>query len=239
MPARLRLSALAALLLTLLLPLICSGVSTGAEDGTKEYATLSPPVPTASGDQVEVVEVFWYGCGHCWHLEPTMNTWAGSAPPGVVFRRLPATGPRWDPHARAYYAAETLGKLDQFHPALFKAMQVDRRPLMREDDLVKFAGEIGIDEKAFREAYNSFTVETKVRKAQDLNARYGITGVPAVIIDGKYRTGPSMTGGLDRFVLVLNDLVKQELASKGGQSAPAQPAAATSPAATSPAAAGQ
>jgi protein dithiol oxidoreductase (disulfide-forming) len=222
MPRRLRLSALIGLLSALLLS---AGVG-GAEEGTRGYEPINPPVPTATGDKVEVVEVFWYGCGHCWHLEPTMTSWAGTAPAGVAFRRVPATGPRWDPHARAYYAAEALGKLDQFHPALFKAMQVDHRPLMREDDLVKFAGEIGIDEQAFRDAYHSFTVEAKVRKAQDLNNRYGITGVPAIIVDGKYRTGPSVTGGLDSFVVVLNELVNKELAAK----APAAATSATAPA---------
>ena len=226
MPRRLRLPALIGLLVALLL----AGAAVGAAEETKGYEPIKPPVPTATGDQVEVVEVFWYGCGHCWHLEPTMTAWAGTAPPGVAFRRLPATGPRWDPHARAYFAAEALGKLDQFHPALFKAMQVDRRPLLREDDLVKFAGELGIDEQAFRDAYHSFTVEAKLRKAQDLNARYGITGVPAIIVDGKYRTGPSVTGGLDSFVVVLNDLVRQELAAK----APAAATATASPAAPPP-----
>ena len=212
--------------------------SAWAAEGGSEFVTLTPAVPTATGDKVEVVEVFWYGCSHCWHLEPIMNTWVGTQPAGVAFRRVPATGARWEPHARAYYAAEAMGKLDEFHVALFKAMQIDRRPILREDDLVKFAGEIGIDEKAFREAYNSFTVETKVRKAQDLNLRYGIDGVPAVIVNGKYRTSPSQTGGKERFIEVVNTLVGQELAAKGASgvatTAPASaatpaPAAATAP----------
>ncbi len=200
-----------------------------AEKGS-EFVTLTPPVATATGDQVEVVEVFWYGCPHCWYLEPLMNTWVGSLPAGATFRRMPATGARWEPHARAYYAAESMGKLDDFHVALFKAMQVDRRPIFMEDDLVKFAGEIGIDEKAFRNAYNSFTVETKVRKAQDLNTRYGIDGVPAVIVNGKYRTSPNMTGSKERFIEVFNTLVGQEVAAKGSAAATAASVPAAAPA---------
>jgi len=208
--------------------------SAWAAEGGSEFATLTPAVPTATGDKVEVVEVFWYGCSHCWHLEPIINTWVGTQPAGIAFRRMPATGPRWEPHARAYYAAEALGKLDEFHVALFKAMQIDRRPILKEDDLVKFAGEIGIDEKAFRDAYNSFTVETKVRKAQDLVARYGIDGVPAVIVNGKYRTSPGQTGGKERFIEVLNTLVGQELAAKGSAAATTAPAPVAPPVAAAP-----
>ncbi len=213
--------------------LLLSIGSAWAADEGPGYATLSPPVPTATGDQVEVVEVFSYTCPHCWHLEPMMASWVGTKPEGVVFRRQPGTGGRWDPQARAYYAAESLGKLDVFHPALFKAMQVDRRPILKEDDLVKFAGEIGIDEKEFRAAYNSFTVETKLRKATDLSTRYGIDGVPAVIVNGKYRTSPAQTNGPEPMFAVLNTLVAQEIAAK----APAAPAAAVPAAA--PAAAAQ
>jgi protein dithiol oxidoreductase (disulfide-forming) len=195
--------------------LLMSIGSAWAADEGPGYVALRPPVATATGNQVEVVEVFWYGCPHCWHLEPMMNTWVGTLPAGVAFRRVPGTLGRWEPHARAYYAAESLGKLDVFHPALFKAMQVDRRPIFQEDDLVKFAGEIGIDPEAFRAAYESFTVEAKVRKAADLNTRYGIDGVPAVIVNGKYRTSPSQANGQERMFEILSTLVGQELPAKG------------------------
>jgi protein dithiol oxidoreductase (disulfide-forming) len=186
-----------------------------AADEGIDYVRLPVAQPTETGDKVEVLEIFWYGCPHCWHLEPTMASWVATMPSGAAFRRMPATGPRWDPHARAYYAAEALGKLDKFHEALFKAMQVDKRRIMTEDDLVAFAGEIGIDPKEFRSVYESFAVETKLRKAQELQARYGIDGVPAVIVEGKLRTSPSQAGGTDAFVATLNALVAQEIAAKG------------------------
>lgn len=228
MSSRLCASFLATLLTTLLAVLLLPIGTIWAADDNSGYEVLKPPVPTATGDQVEVVEVFFYGCSHCWHLEPMMNTWAGTLPEGVAFRRVPGVlNPRWEPHARAFYAAESMGKLEQFHPALFRAMQVDHRPIIKEDDLVKFAGEIGIDENEFRAAYNSFTVEAKFRKAQDLNRRYGIDGVPALIVNGKYRTGPGQTGGAERAIEVMNTLVGQELAAKG-QVAPAAPVPAAS-----------
>lgn len=206
------------LLVALLLPLPLAAVEEGID-----YAVLKPAQPTETGDQIEVLEVFWYGCPHCWHLEPVMDQWVTTKPAGVAFRRMPATGPRWEPHARAYYAAESLGKLDVFHQALFKAMQVQNRVIMTESDLVKFAGEVGIDQEEFRAAYNSFYVEARVRKADEMGRRYGIDGVPALIVNGKYRTSPSQTGGQDRFVEVLNVLVGEEIAAKGG--APAAPVA--------------
>ena len=207
------LTGLVFLLTALLLP-----AAIWAADEGIDYTVLKPAQPTETGDQVEVLEVFWYGCPHCWHLEPVMEQWLATKPAGVAFRRMPATGPRWEPHARAYYAAESLGKLDVFHDALFKAMQVQKRPIMKEDDLVKFAGEVGIDPEEFRTAYNSFYVEARVRKADEMGRRYGIDGVPALIINGKYRTSPSQTGGQDRLVEVLNTLVGQEIAGKGGAS---------------------
>ena len=214
-PARLCALLLGALLLPAPLWAIDEGI---------DYAVLQPAQPTETGDQVEVLEVFWYGCPHCWHLEPVLNDWLATKPAGVAFRRMPGTGPRWEPHARAYYAAESLGKLEAFHEPLFRAMQVQKRRILTEDDLVKFAGEVGIDPDEFRAAYNSFYVETRVRKAEEMSRRYGIDGVPALIINGKYRTSPSQTGTQDRLVEVLNTLVGREIAAKG-----AAPVAAPAP----------
>jgi thiol:disulfide interchange protein DsbA len=214
-----RTRALARALVPVAAALLLAGPACALDEGI-DYTVLKPAQPTETGDRVEVLEVFWYGCPHCWHLEPLMAQWDATKPEGVTLRRMPATGPRWTPHARAYYAAEVMGKLEVFHQALFKAMQVDKRPIMTEDDLVKFAGEIGIDPQEFRDAYRSFYVETRVRKAEEMGRRYGIDGVPAVIVNGKYRTSPTQTGTQDRFMTVMNALVTQELAAR-----PAAPAA--------------
>jgi thiol:disulfide interchange protein DsbA len=201
-------------LIAVLLPLSVQALDEGID-----FAVVKPAQPTETGEKVEVLEVFWYGCPHCWYLEPAMKDWVAAMPEGVAFRRMPATGPRWEPHARAYYAAESMGKLDVFHEALFQAMQVEKRRIMTEDDLVKFAGGIGIDPEEFRAAYNSFYVETRVKKADEMGRRYGIDGVPAVIINGKFRTSPSQTGSQERMMEVLNALVAQEVAAKGSTEA--------------------
>jgi len=186
-----------------------------AVDEGIDYSILKVAQPTETGDQVEVLEVFWYSCPHCWHLEPTMQSWVATLPAGAAFRRLPGADGRLEPHARAHYAAELMGKLDVLHPALFKAIHEDKRALWTEDALVEFAGQIGLDEQAFREAFNSFAVDAKVRKAQDMSRRYGIDGVPAVIVNGKYRTSPSQAGDQERFTEVMNTLIARELAAKG------------------------
>lgn len=206
----------------LLVALLLPGVLWGIDEGI-DYAVIKAAQPTETGDQIEVLEIFWYGCPHCWHLEPVMQQWVATKPAGVAFRRMPATGPRWEPHARASYAAESLGRLDDFHEALFKAMQVQKRSIMTEGDLVKFAAEIGINPEEFRSAYNSFYVKARVPKADEMGRRYGIDGVPALIVNGKYRTSPSQTGSQDRLVQVLNALVGQEIAAKGDAPAVAGP----------------
>jgi protein dithiol oxidoreductase (disulfide-forming) len=215
MPRPLRPSVLVYLSAILLfIPLQLRAVDEGID-----YSTLKVAQPTETGDQVEVLEVFWYSCPHCWHLEPAMQSWVATLPAGAAFRRLPGADGRLEPHARAYYAAELMGKLDVLHPALFKAIHGDKRALWTEDALVEFAGQIGLDEREFREAFNSFAVDAKVRKAQDMSRRYGIDGVPAVIVNGKYRTSPSQAGDQDRFIEVMNTLVARELAAKGAAAA--------------------
>ncbi|NEV62977.1 thiol:disulfide interchange protein DsbA/DsbL [Thiorhodococcus minor] len=178
-----------------------------------DYTRLVQPQPTETGEQVEVLEVFWYGCPHCWHLEPALDAWLESLPEGAAFRRMPATGGRWDAHARAFYAAQAMGKLDVFHKALFRAIHEEKRELMTEDDLAGLAGEAGLDEAEFRADYASFLVETQLRKAKEMATRYGIDSVPTIIIDGKYRTGPSQAGGQARMFEVLDTLLEQELQS--------------------------
>jgi thiol:disulfide interchange protein DsbA len=124
---------------------------------------------------------------------------------------MPAVfGPKVEPHARAFYAAEMMGVEDKLHIPLFRALHEKKLRIYDEDALVAFAEEQGIDGAEFRKTYNSFFVNMKVRRAQDMGKRFGIDGVPAVVVNGKYRTSPSQTGGRDNMVKVVDHLIGLE-----------------------------
>jgi len=159
----------------------------------KDYKLVKPAQQTTDPDKIEVIEFFWYGCPHCYTFEPALSKWLKNKPDNVQFIRQPAIfGKRWAPHAKAYFTAEVMGVVDKIHVDLFDAIQNKKQALQTEDDLAKFFAERGIDEKEFRKNFNSFFVDTKMRQAGAMGARYGLTGVPAVVINGKYQTGGSI-----------------------------------------------
>jgi len=174
------------ILLACVLPMAIHAADPPLFQEGKDYVRVSTPVPPATPGKVEVVEMFWYGCPHCYDLEPVAEEWLKRKPENVVFMRVPvAFGATWEPGARAYYAAEALGVLDKLHPALFDAFH-KRRKLSTEDELATFFAEHGVDQEAFRKAYKSFQTETQLRRGNQLAQRYGLKGVPAVIVNGKY-----------------------------------------------------
>ena len=162
-----------------------------------------------------VTEVFWYGCPHCFRFEPYINKWKQNLPEGVVFEQVPSVlNPRWSEHARTFYALELIGATDPAHAKFFQALHLQNRRLNSLDTIAKFMASQGVDEKKFREAYHSFPVDTLVRKSKSKERKYGHNGVPAVIINGKYRTSGSMAGSNQRMIEVINFLVQMELAAK-------------------------
>ena len=194
----------------LLLPL-----TAGAAEEFKEkihYELVLPPQPTtAPKGKVEVVEMFWYGCPHCNALEPYVNRWLKNKPDNVYFVRIPAVfQPTWEFHARAFYTAEILGVLDKTHSAMFEAIHNQRRRLNTEQELMEFFAEHGVKNEDFKRVFHSFAVEAKVRRAKDLSHRYGIDGVPSLIVNGKYRTGAQLAGGQANIFKVVNFLVEKE-----------------------------
>lgn len=186
-----------------------------------DYRIVEQPARLEDGDDIEVLELFWYGCPHCYHLEPNLKRWVADKPSDVAFRRLPAaSSPRWVPHAKAYYAAEMLGELDKLHEPLFKALHDDRRKIFTDDQIIAFAAEQGIDEDAFRKAYNSFPVDMKVRKSAELVLRnYKIDGVPAIVVNGKYVTSATQTGSTEKMFEVIDQLVAEERRAKAAATA--------------------
>jgi len=204
------------MLRVLLACLMFGAVATATAEEFQEgvhYQLLATPLETQSGDKIEVVELFWYGCHHCFSFEPLVQKWQQSLPDDVAFRRVPAVfAENWVPHARAFYAAEALGSLDRLHTPLFKALHEEEQKIFNEDALIRFAADQGIDEKDFRSAYTGFAIDGKVKKAMLYTRDSGITGVPAVIVNGKYRTGAQLAGSQEQVLKVVDFLVAKERA---------------------------
>jgi protein dithiol oxidoreductase (disulfide-forming) len=190
------------------------------EEG-KHYVRLVPSQPTiGNADKIEVAEVFWYGCPHCYELEPTINAWAEDAPPNVRFVRIPAI---WNDllqtHARLFYTEEVLGRNgdienpEAFRKAVFEEYHQRGNRLANESAIKRLFTRYGVSEEAFDKTWNSFEVAQKVRVASDLTRRYSISSVPQVVVNGKYRTGAAEAGGFRQLIEVIEELVDREDAS--------------------------
>jgi thiol:disulfide interchange protein DsbA len=156
----------------------------------QRYTELKPPQPTEAGGKIEVVEFFWYGCIHCYNLEPALEGWLKKLPPDAQFRRVPAVfNPRWEHDARIFYAFEALGLLDKLHRPFFEAIHQDR---LRTDDpkaLAQWLQKQGIDAQKFSDVMRSFSVHSKTQRAKLMTAGYRIDGTPAIAVDGRYTVG--------------------------------------------------
>jgi thiol:disulfide interchange protein DsbA len=180
-------------------------------EGT-DYQAISPAVKTTQPDKIVVTEIFSYYCPHCFRFEPYVERWAAGLPDGVVFEQVPSSSPPLREVARAYYAFKMMGAHEQTHKALFETIHVKRQRIRGLDDLAKFAAGQGLDEKVFREDAVSFPVETQLSKNKKKEIGYGLSGVPAVIVNGKYLVSASLAGSFERMIQIMNFLVAHELA---------------------------
>jgi thiol:disulfide interchange protein DsbA len=184
---------LAALSLTLLAA--TAGASPANPQNGVDYRTLDKPQQTDSGKKVEVTEFFWYACPHCYALEPSLADWVKKQGDKIVFKRVPvAFRDSFVPQQRLYYTLEAMGKLDELHRKVFNAIHADRQRLDTDAAITDFVVKQGIDKAKFLEVYNSFGVQTKARRASQLQAEYQIDGVPTIAIDGRFLTSPSIVG---------------------------------------------
>lgn len=180
----------------------------------KNYIAIGQPFATETGAKVEVLEFFWYGCPHCFDLEPLINAWLKKLPADAQFRRIPAIfSDAWAPGARLYFTLEAMGLLERLHGPVFDAIHVQRLPLAdrsvakAEEAIKDWVAKQGVDRAKFEAAYKSFAVETKVKRAQQLSRSSGIDGVPAMIVDGRYlATGP-LAGTHEAMLAVVDELV--------------------------------
>ena len=185
-----------------------------AADAETGYVALATPQPTNDPSKIEVVELFSYACPHCHHFEPLLTKWVAAQPEDVVFTRIPAVfRPSWEPLARAYYVGEMLGVLDKTHAALFNAIHEQKQNFADEDALAKFFAAQGVDEKQFRDAYNSFAVVSKLNRAKQMLKRYEVAGVPMLVINGKYRTSTNEAGSHEGMLSVTDKLIAKERAA--------------------------
>ena len=184
-------------------------------EGT-HYEVLPVAVETNSDDKVEVVEVFSYACIHCFNFDPLIEAWHVRQTEGVGFQRLPAIfSADWELLAQAYYTAETLGVTASVHTPMFEGIHVKNQDLRRALLLAGlFADVADVSEEDFNTAFNSFSVRSRVQQAKAKTRAYRITGVPTLIVNGKYRVDGKMAGSNTKMLEVVDHLVKLEQSSK-------------------------
>lgn len=177
----------------------------------KEFRELDKRAAVeAPAGKIEVVEFFWYSCPHCNSFEPKLVAWARRQPADVVLRRVPiAFRDDFVPQQRLYYVLEAMGKVDELHPKVFQAIHGQRQPTNREDSILAFARQNGLDEAKFKELYNSFSIATKATRAKQLQDVYEVAGVPALGVAGQYYTDADMAGNMDRALQVVDFLVAE------------------------------
>ena len=181
----------------------------------RHYAVLSSPVPVAQPEKIEVVELFWYGCPHCYQLEATINPWSAALPEDVNFVRVPAMfGGIWNLHGQLFYTLENLKVDETVHNSIFNALHNQGRKLSSLNEITQFVATQGVDKDIFVKTWNSFSVKCQMEKSKKLAMAYQISGVPAVVINGKYRFDIGMAGGLQQTVDVADVLIEKERQAK-------------------------
>ena len=188
-----------------------------------DYTTLATPQRTEAGKKVEVIEFFMYSCPHCNALEPLMAEWVRKQGDRINFRRVHFAFNPTDPQAHAYLTLEAMGKLDVVHQKIFNAIHVERNRLNTDDALLDFVSKNGIDKAKYLEYFNSFAVQTKMKRAQPLALAYQVNSAPSIVVDGRYVTSPSQAGrpgqpeseSQQATVRVLDALVAKAQAGKG------------------------
>lgn len=199
------------LFLLFLVPVIASAAEVAEYSEGIDYQLLSRAQPVANDGSVEVVELFWYGCSHCYRFEPHLKNWLKKKPAKVTFIRIPAifNNPDWQLHATAFYTAEALGKSEKIHTPLFDAIHQKKRPMHTRQQLMEFFAEQGVSNGEFNNMFDSFSVQGKVQRAADLTRKYEISGVPNIIVNGKYRVDSG--GSYENMLKIVDFLVHQEM----------------------------
>ena len=172
------------------------------------WQQLNPAQPTESGGKIEVIEFFWYGCPHCYTIEPAVVSWVKKMPQDVVFKRVPALpSDSWGEGARMFYTLEAMGKLEEFHQKVFDAIHKQNVNMNNKKTRDEWLQKNGIDPAKYAEVEKSFTVATKVNRAKQMTYAYRVESVPRVVVNGKYVVTAEQAGSVDRVFQIVDQLV--------------------------------
>lgn len=190
----------------------------------KDYEVLPTPVITRNPDKIEVVEMFWYGCSHCFHFEPMIVKWKKGLADDVDFHPVPAL---WNGtmklHAQAFYTADALGILDQTHEAFFNAMHVEKKRFNDAESIADFFARFDIDHDTFMKTFNSFGVKSAVSLAESRGRSYRMKGTPELVVNGKYRVAGSLAGSQQNMLKVADFLIEKERKAMAAKAKPEKP----------------
>ena len=174
----------------------------------RQFVRLEKPRQAASGDKIEVIEFFYYGCPVCYELEPALSRWSVKAPADVVLRRVPAlASASWENFARLFYSLEAMDELGRLHWPVYDNFHFEDLSLNEEPVMFEWIARNGVDKEKFVEMYNSPAIRAKVAAARDLVRSYGVKGVPSFVVDGKFLTSANMAGGTGAIMPVVDRLI--------------------------------
>jgi thiol:disulfide interchange protein DsbA len=188
-----------------------SSAQPGAPVAGVDYTRLGQAAPVAApAGKIEVLEFFWYNCGHCNAFEPVLEAWVKKLPGDVAFRRVPAAwAPNMEPQQRFYFALEALGLVDKLHTRAFTAIHQEHQDLRTDEAIINWVVKQGVDKAKFVAQMQSFSASTKTRQAKQLADAYQIEGVPALGVAGRYFTDGTLSKSMDRALLVVDFLLAQ------------------------------
>ena len=176
-----------------------------------EVVRLDPPRPVATGERIEVIEFFYYGCPICYELEPHLTRWlATQAPAYVALRRIPALSSEgWETFAKLYFTLEAIGEISRLNWPVYDNFHFDGKHLNEEKVMFEWVAHNGVDAKKFAEIYSSPAIQAKLAQSRELMKAYDVRGVPTIIVDGKYMTSARLAGGTRELMQVVDELVRQ------------------------------
>jgi thiol:disulfide interchange protein DsbA len=185
------------------------------------WQPVIPPQPQESNGKIEVMEFFWYGCPHCYAIEPDVNAWLAKKPADVEFKRVPAPMGAWLEGAKIYYTLEAMGLVNQYHDKVFDAIHKDNINLFNARQREQWLAKNGIDPAKYAAAEKSFSVDAKLKRAMQLVQTYKVDGVPRFVVAGKWYTGAEWAGGEHRILGAVEQMVEMARRERQGGSAPA------------------